>query len=113
MAKRDYHDTGALRWFDIGLVPVSELLPKLSQCIDDMCVLRSVYTDNPNHGPALLLMNNAFVMLQAERFAVVREIKVHDAALRPSELLHLIGRWKNASVSPERAAVLLRAIFMH
>lgn len=39
-------------------LPVSELLPQLSQHADDICVLRSCYTDNPNHGPALLLMNN-------------------------------------------------------
>ena len=37
---------------------VSELLPKLAGCIDDVCVLRSVHTDNPNHGPALFMMNN-------------------------------------------------------
>ncbi|MHC4878318.1 MAG: DUF1501 domain-containing protein [Planctomycetota bacterium] len=43
-------------------VPVSELLPKMAQCIDDVCVLRSVYTDNPNHGPALLLMNNGTIL---------------------------------------------------
>jgi hypothetical protein len=42
-------------------VPVSELLPRFAQCIDDVCVLRSVYTDNPNHGPALLLMNNGTI----------------------------------------------------
>jgi len=39
-------------------LPISELLPALSQHADDLCVLRSCYTDNPNHGPALLLMNN-------------------------------------------------------
>ena len=37
---------------------VSELLPGLASCIDDICVLRSVHTDNPNHGPALFMMNN-------------------------------------------------------
>ncbi len=37
---------------------ISELLPRLAQHADDLCVLRSVHTDNPNHGPALLLMNN-------------------------------------------------------
>ena len=42
-------------------VPVSELLPRLAQQIDDVCVIRSVYTDNPNHGPALLLMNNGTI----------------------------------------------------
>ncbi len=43
-------------------VPVSELLPRFSQCIDDVCVLRSVYTDNPNHGPALQLINNGTIV---------------------------------------------------
>ncbi|MDA0661027.1 MAG: DUF1501 domain-containing protein [Planctomycetota bacterium] len=42
-------------------VPVSELLPHLSQCIDDICVIRSVHTDNPNHGPALCMMNNGTI----------------------------------------------------
>ena len=43
-------------------VPVSELLPLTAQCIDDMCIVRSVHTDNPNHGPALLLMNNGTIL---------------------------------------------------
>jgi len=37
---------------------VSELLPHTARFADDLCVLRSVHTNNPNHGPALLLMNN-------------------------------------------------------
>ncbi|NLT70669.1 MAG: DUF1501 domain-containing protein [Verrucomicrobiaceae bacterium] len=39
-------------------LPVSELLPRTAKHADDLCILRSCYTDNPNHGPALLLMNN-------------------------------------------------------
>jgi len=39
-------------------LPVSELLPHTARFADDLCVLRSVHTNNPNHGPALLLMNN-------------------------------------------------------
>jgi hypothetical protein len=42
-------------------VPVSELLPRLGELIDDVCVLRSLHTDNPNHGPALFLMNNGTI----------------------------------------------------
>lgn len=42
-------------------LPVSKSLPKIGSVIDDICVLRSVYTDNPNHGPALLLMNNGTI----------------------------------------------------
>ncbi|HEY1049126.1 MAG TPA: DUF1501 domain-containing protein, partial [Prosthecobacter sp.] len=37
---------------------ISELLPNLAHHADDLCVLRSCHTDNPNHGPALLMMNN-------------------------------------------------------
>jgi len=42
-------------------VEVSELLPNLARCIDDICVIRSMHTDNPNHGPALFLMNSGAV----------------------------------------------------
>jgi hypothetical protein len=37
---------------------VSELLPHLSHHADDLCVLRAVHGDNPNHGPALFMMNS-------------------------------------------------------
>jgi hypothetical protein len=38
-------------------VEVSEIFPKLGARIDDCCVIRSMYTDRPNHEPSLLLMN--------------------------------------------------------
>jgi hypothetical protein len=38
-------------------IEVTELYPELSRRVDDLCVLRSMYTDNPNHEPGLLLMN--------------------------------------------------------
>ena len=42
--------------------PVSELLPELGQHIDDICVLNGMHADNPNHGPALLQMNNGTIL---------------------------------------------------
>jgi hypothetical protein len=42
-------------------LPVSELLPQLSKHIDEICLLRSMHADNPNHGPALLQMNNGTI----------------------------------------------------
>jgi hypothetical protein len=36
---------------------VSELFPELATCVDDMCFVRSVYTDIPNHEPSMLMMN--------------------------------------------------------
>jgi hypothetical protein len=37
---------------------MSELFPHLARCADDLCVIRSLYTDVPNHEPALLLMHS-------------------------------------------------------
>lgn len=42
---------------DSGVV-MSELFPKLSGVADDLCVLRSMHTDVPNHEPGLLMMNS-------------------------------------------------------
>jgi hypothetical protein len=41
---------------------VSELLPKTAKCADELCVIRSMHTDNPNHGPALFMMNNGSLL---------------------------------------------------
>ena len=45
------------RYGQSGL-PFSELVPNLARHADDLCIIRSVHTDNPNHGPALFMMNN-------------------------------------------------------
>jgi hypothetical protein len=36
---------------------VSELFPHVGECADDICFVRSVYTDIPNHEPSLLMMS--------------------------------------------------------
>lgn len=36
---------------------VSELLPHIAESIDDICVIRSMVTDVPNHEPGLMMMN--------------------------------------------------------
>jgi hypothetical protein len=36
---------------------VSELFPNVGACADDICFVRSVYTDIPNHEPSMLMMN--------------------------------------------------------
>ena len=39
-------------------VEMSELFPQLAKHADDLCVIRSMHTDVPNHEPALLLMQS-------------------------------------------------------
>jgi hypothetical protein len=43
-------------------VDVSEIFPKVGGIIDDFCVIRSMYTDNANHGPAILLMTCGHIL---------------------------------------------------
>ncbi|MDB6027724.1 MAG: hypothetical protein JWM68_3947 [Verrucomicrobiales bacterium] len=38
-------------------IEVSDLFPHVAESIDDMCIVRSMYADVPNHEPSLLLMN--------------------------------------------------------
>lgn len=38
-------------------IPVSDIFPRLAKCVDDMCVVRSMHADLPNHEPSLMLMN--------------------------------------------------------
>ncbi len=38
-------------------IPVSELFEKTAAHVDDMCIIRSMHADVPNHEPSLLLMN--------------------------------------------------------
>ncbi|HEY1380765.1 MAG TPA: DUF1501 domain-containing protein, partial [Gemmataceae bacterium] len=39
-------------------VVMSELFPNLAGCADDLCVIRSMHTDIPNHEPGLLIMHS-------------------------------------------------------
>ena len=58
---------------------MSELLPNLSRCADDMCIIRSMHTDVPNHEPGLLLMNSG-----------------HQQPIRPS-----LGSWVSYGLGTE------------
>lgn len=38
-------------------IEVSELFPNVAKHVDDMCIIRSMHADVPNHEPSLMLMN--------------------------------------------------------
>src|SRR3954451_10114689 len=38
-------------------IEVSEIFPRIGAMIDDICVIRSMYTERPNHEPSLLMLN--------------------------------------------------------
>lgn len=39
-------------------VVMSELFPHMAKCADDLCVIRSMHTDVPNHEPGLIIMHS-------------------------------------------------------
>jgi hypothetical protein len=45
------------RRFGRSGLEATEIYPEVGGCIDDLCVIRSMYCENPNHEPGLLLMN--------------------------------------------------------
>ncbi|MCA9136780.1 MAG: DUF1501 domain-containing protein, partial [Planctomycetales bacterium] len=62
-------------------VVMSELFPKLAHHADDLCVVRSMHTDVPNHEPGLLLMQSG-----------------HQQPTRPS-----MGSWLSYGLGSENA----------
>ena len=38
-------------------IEVSDLFKNVGECVDDMCIIRSMHADVPNHEPSLMLMN--------------------------------------------------------
>ncbi len=38
-------------------IEVSEIFSNVGECVDDLCVIRSMHTDIPNHEPSLMMMN--------------------------------------------------------
>ncbi len=51
----------AFKKYGQGGTDVSELLPKLSEVVDELCVMRSVYTFNPTHTPARNLIHSGTI----------------------------------------------------
>ncbi len=39
-------------------IEVTEIYPHIGECIDEICVIRGMHGDNPNHEPGLLMMNS-------------------------------------------------------
>ena len=42
-------------------IPVSEIFPRIASRIDDLCVIRSMHTEVPNHEPSLFMINSGAI----------------------------------------------------
>jgi len=52
-----YKSPFAFRKYGQSGTPVSDLFPNVARHVDDLCIIRSMKADVPNHEPSLLLMN--------------------------------------------------------
>ena len=43
-------------------IEVSELFPNVAGCVDDLCVIRSLYGDSNNHAPATFQLNTGAIL---------------------------------------------------
>jgi hypothetical protein len=44
-------------------IEVSDLFPNVAKHVDDMCIIRSMHADVPNHEPSLMLMNSGMARM--------------------------------------------------
>ena len=44
-------------------IEVSDIFSSVGECIDDFCVVRSLYSDGPDHTPGLLMMNTGHLQV--------------------------------------------------
>jgi hypothetical protein len=47
----------AFQKFGQSGIEVSEIFSNVGACVDDLCIIRSMHTDIPNHEPSLMMMN--------------------------------------------------------
>ena len=85
-------------------IPVSEIFPEVGKCIDDICVIRSMMSEIPNHEPSLMMMNCGDVRAGAAKFRLVGYIWPGIRESEPSWLhrampeRHADGRRKELAV---------------
>ena len=46
------------RRFGQSGIEMTDIFPKVGECADDLCVIRSLHTEVPNHEPSLFMMNS-------------------------------------------------------
>jgi hypothetical protein len=83
-------------------VEVSEVFPKLAECIDDIAVLRSLWTDIPAHEVAQRFMNTGSLQL-AEAFArFLGRLRSRHGQPKHAGFVTIGGRpeWRQSSFLP-------------
>src|ERR1017187_7312075 len=65
---------------------VSELFPHVGECAGDICFIRSVYTDIPNHEPAMLMNEHGLQPGGPPVARLVANVRLGDGKRKPAGL---------------------------
>jgi hypothetical protein len=71
---------------------VSELFPKVGACADDICVIRSMQTDIPNHEPSMLMMNTGHIQVGRPSLGIVAHLLGWERQQEPARLRGAVPR---------------------
>ena len=73
-------------------IEVSELFPHVAEHADDLCVIRSMHADVPNHEPSLLLMNCGEARLDPPEHGLVGHLRPGQREPEPARLRRHVPR---------------------
>ena len=71
---------------------VSELFPHVGACADDICVIRSMHTDIPNHEPSMLMMNTGHIQVGRPSIGLVAHLRARHREQEPARLRRALPR---------------------
>ena len=73
-------------------IEVSELFPHVGECADDICFIRSMYTDIPNHEPSMLMMNTGHTPGGPAVDRIVADLRARHRQQEPAGLRRALSR---------------------
>ena len=88
-------------------LPVSEIFSRTAEHMDDICVIRSMHADVPNHEPSLMLMNTGESRSGATKHGLMDFLRSGQRQRKSSILCHHVP-WR---ISHQGIAELAERIF--
>ena len=89
---------------------------KLGECIDDVCVIRSMYTDRPNHEPSLFMMNMRRQVARAPVHGLLADLRAGNRESEPTRIHRAVPRarpwWVRSSGLPRFCPAVYQATYI-
>ena len=91
----------------------SELWPHVGEMADDICMIRSMTTDIPNHEPSLLMMNTGHIQPGRPVARVVAHVRARDREREPPRLRRALSGPADRRRDRRSGAIVVAATAIH